>query len=169
MAPLHRSTLVVLLSAATVTVLGGCSTRSGWEYAGEEIPERSPSNIMTLEQIAAYPSNWSIEEVMVQGIPGLVLTSSSSGSTAIRGGESSYAISDGPSQHISVRGIGGGPALIIVDGVPRQEGESQIGLSPQDVSRIEVLRDAASTAMYGFRGAQGVILITTKRGDQEAN
>jgi TonB-dependent SusC/RagA subfamily outer membrane receptor len=132
------------------------------------VDERRPSNIMTAEQIAAYPTNWSIEEVMLQGIPGLVLTSSSSGSSSVRGAEGNYTISEGPSEHISVRGISGGPALIIVDGVPRPEGEPQIGVSPQDVARIEVLRDAASTAMYGFRGAQGVILITTRRGDQEA-
>lgn len=164
-----RFSLMVLLPVVASTLLGGCASRSGWEYAGEEVAERSPTNIMTEEQIAAYPSNWSIEEVMVQGIPGLLLTSSSSGASNIRGAEGNYTISEGPSEYISVRGIGGGPALIIVDGVPRPEGEPQIGLSPQDVARIEVLRDAASTAMYGFRGSQGVVLITTKRGDREGD
>lgn len=37
-------------------------------------------------------------------------------------------------------------------------------ISPRDVSRVEVLKDAASTAFYGSRGANGVIIITTRRG-----
>ncbi len=51
--------------------------------------------------------------------------------------------------------------LIIVDGVER-EGFSQI--DPNEVETISVLKDASSTAVYGVRGANGVILITTKRG-----
>lgn len=159
-----RLTIFAIFTLAATSVASGCSTRSGWEYAGEEPIERSPTNIMTGEQIAAYPTNWSIEEVMVQGIPGLVLTSRSSGASTIRGSEGAYAISEGPAEYISVRGISGNPALIIVDGVPRPEGEPQIGINPQDVLRIEVLRDAASTAQYGFRGGAGVILISTRRG-----
>jgi TonB-dependent SusC/RagA subfamily outer membrane receptor len=37
------------------------------------------------------------------------------------------------------------------------------GLAPRDVARIEVLKDAAATSVYGSRGANGVIVITTKR------
>jgi TonB-dependent SusC/RagA subfamily outer membrane receptor len=37
-------------------------------------------------------------------------------------------------------------------------------LNPADVARIDVLKDAASTAVYGMRGSNGVVLITTKRG-----
>jgi TonB-dependent SusC/RagA subfamily outer membrane receptor len=166
--PIRRASSFVLATGVAIT-LGGCATRAGVGYGVEETQQRGPSNIMTEEQISAYPSNWSIEQVMVQGIPGLLLTSASSGERTIQGSERSYGISDGPSEYISVRGIGGGPALIIVDGVPRPADSSQIGLNPNDVSRIEVLKDAASTAQYGFRGANGVILIATKVGARGSN
>ena len=51
--------------------------------------------------------------------------------------------------------------LIIVDGV--QYG-SNLDINPNDIASIEVLKDASSTAIYGSRGANGVILITTKKG-----
>lgn len=50
--------------------------------------------------------------------------------------------------------------LILVDGVER----SMAGLNPNDISSIEVLKDAASTAIYGSRGSNGVVLITTRGG-----
>ena len=57
--------------------------------------------------------------------------------------------------------------LLVVDGMPvRGGGNSQIlsALNPQDVARIEVLKDAGSTAIYGSAGVNGVVVITTKRG-----
>jgi TonB-linked SusC/RagA family outer membrane protein len=57
----------------------------------------------------------------------------------------------------------GGAPLIVVDGVPNQDAFTFI--DPQDVESIEILKDAASTAIYGSRGANGVILITTRRGE----
>src|SRR5690606_30613973 len=51
--------------------------------------------------------------------------------------------------------------LFVVDGVAM---ESIQFLNPNDIERMEVLKDASSTAIYGARGANGVILITTKRG-----
>lgn len=52
--------------------------------------------------------------------------------------------------------------LIILDGIPFSGNMSEI--NPVDVASIEVLKDASSTAIYGSRGANGVILITTKKG-----
>ncbi|RZK64062.1 MAG: TonB-dependent receptor, partial [Pedobacter sp.] len=52
--------------------------------------------------------------------------------------------------------------LYIVDGV--QVENALRALSPQDIESIDVLKDAASTAIYGARGANGVVLITTKTG-----
>lgn len=52
--------------------------------------------------------------------------------------------------------------LIIVDGVER---ESFSQIDPNEIETISVLKDASSTAVYGVRGANGVILITTKRGE----
>jgi TonB-dependent SusC/RagA subfamily outer membrane receptor len=60
---------------------------------------------------------------------------------------------------------GDGEPLFVVDGIP-QHGNVNGALSdidPRDVQSIEVLKDAGSTAVYGARGANGVILITTKR------
>jgi TonB-linked SusC/RagA family outer membrane protein len=52
--------------------------------------------------------------------------------------------------------------LYVVDGVPISGGYED--LNPNDVQSMEILKDATSTAIYGARGANGVILITTKRG-----
>ena len=60
----------------------------------------------------------------------------------------------------SVTSIGaGGSALVLVDGV---EGDLN-AVNPEDVENISVLKDASSTAVYGARGAFGVILVTTKK------
>ena len=56
--------------------------------------------------------------------------------------------------------------LLVVDDVAIPQGSVGavlVALAPRDVARIDVLRDAASTAIYGTRGANGVIIITTKR------
>lgn len=53
--------------------------------------------------------------------------------------------------------------LVLVDGVPYG---SNIDIDQSDIESIEILKDAASTAIYGSRGANGVILITTKRGTE---
>ena len=52
--------------------------------------------------------------------------------------------------------------LYVVDGIPIVVGLNE--LSPSDIESIEVLKDASATAIYGARGANGVIMITTKRG-----
>ena len=53
--------------------------------------------------------------------------------------------------------------LYVVDGIPLQSGSID-GLNPQDIESIEVLKDASATAIYGSRGANGVVLVTTKKG-----
>jgi len=53
--------------------------------------------------------------------------------------------------------------LILVDGVERQFSQ----IAPDDIETISVLKDASATAVYGVRGANGVILITTKRGKEQ--
>lgn len=54
--------------------------------------------------------------------------------------------------------------LYIIDGFPSDDGLRNI--SPSDIERIDVLKDASSTAIYGARGANGVVLITTRGGSQ---
>jgi len=69
----------------------------------------------------------------------------------------------------AIRGFGsinaGTSPLIIVDGAPYDGGWNN--LNPNDVESITVLKDAASNALYGARGANGVIMITTKQGSHE--
>lgn len=70
---------------------------------------------------------------------------------------------------IRIRGIGtNGDAepLYIIDGLPMSGSGTDI-LNSNDVESIEVLKDAASCAIYGARGANGVILITTKNGKKD--
>ncbi len=70
---------------------------------------------------------------------------------------------------IRVRGIGSANlnssgALVVIDGVPAQIDNPLSTINPSDIAGITVLKDAASTALYGSRGANGVVLITTKKG-----
>lgn len=72
----------------------------------------------------------------------------------------------GQSPNILIRGIrsvkaGNGP-LIVIDGIPFQGNIDDV--NQDDVASVEVLKDASSTAIYGSRGANGVILVTTRRG-----
>jgi TonB-linked SusC/RagA family outer membrane protein len=65
---------------------------------------------------------------------------------------------------LNIRGIGSfnnADPLIIVDGIPTG---SITDVNPQDIANVSVLKDAASASIYGVRAANGVILITTKRG-----
>lgn len=72
----------------------------------------------------------------------------------------------GESMMIRVRGsnslAGGNEPLYVIDGMPVEKMNSDI--NPEDILSMEVLKDASSTAIYGSRGANGVVLITTKRG-----
>ncbi len=53
--------------------------------------------------------------------------------------------------------------LYVVDGVPLSSGGIET-LNPRDIESVDILKDASSTAIYGSRGANGVVLVTTKRG-----
>lgn len=55
--------------------------------------------------------------------------------------------------------------LYVVDGVPLQTGGIE-ALNPRDIESIDILKDASSTAIYGSRGANGVVLVTTKKGKE---
>ena len=71
----------------------------------------------------------------------------------------------GAESRVRIRGTGtinDSNPLYIVDGMPLEGGVDY--LNPQDIQSIEVLKDAASAAIYGSRSAGGVILITTKKG-----
>jgi TonB-dependent SusC/RagA subfamily outer membrane receptor len=94
-----------------------------------------------------------VEEMLRGRVPGVQVTPTGDGGYLVR-----------------IRGAGdlgsGGEPLFVVDGTPvhaMRPGSALEGIVPSDVVRIDVLRDAASAASYGFRGMNGVILITTRR------
>jgi len=69
---------------------------------------------------------------------------------------------------IRIRGVGslgaGNSPLYVVDGYPLASADNFNQINPGDIQSIEVLKDAAAAAIYGSRGGNGVILVTTKRG-----
>jgi TonB-dependent SusC/RagA subfamily outer membrane receptor len=80
-----------------------------------------------------------------------------------------YRTADGD-YAIRIRGAqsftGSSEPLLVLDGVPLRAGglmSALAGIHPMDIGRIDVLKDAGATAIYGSQGANGVILITTKR------
>lgn len=97
--------------------------------------------------------NLNITQAIQGSIPGVMVSTSTSGAQ--------------PSQTILVRGrnsiTANNDPLIIVDGIPY--GGTITDINPNDVESIEVLKDASAAAIYGSRGANGVILITTKGGE----
>jgi len=95
-------------------------------------------------------------EEMLRGVPGLEVTRTSDGGyrLRVRGARSIRGTStdDDP--------------LLVIDGITVSSeslGNTLSELSPGDIARIDVLKDAAATSAYGSRGANGVIVITTKR------
>lgn len=80
----------------------------------------------------------------------------------------------GAAQAITVRGPGsirsGSTPLFVVDGLPLDNSSTGVPtnplnfINPQDIESIDVLKDASATAIYGARGANGVVIITTKKG-----
>ena len=110
----------------------------------------------------------SVEQGLQGRVAGVQITSS--------GGE------PGGGVRIRIRGAGsinaGNEPLYVIDGMPIDNGGSVGGnaannrsprnplnaLNPQDIASVEVLKDASATAIYGARGANGVVLITTKKG-----
>lgn len=90
---------------------------------------------------------------------GQAIQGRASGVTVINSGE------PGSNVTFRIRGTGtiqNNNPLIVVDGMPLNGGLNQINMS--DVESINILKDASSTAIYGSRGANGVVMITTKRG-----
>lgn len=114
------------------------------------------------DELTDMPAN-SVEQALVGRMPGVQITQG----TGMPGGGTS----------IKVRGTGtitaGSDPLYVIDGVPQSDlsGDAtgtQVnplgGIDMNDVESIEVLKDASAAAIYGSRGANGVIIITTKQG-----
>ena len=71
----------------------------------------------------------------------------------------------GSAMKIRIRGYGStnnSDPLYVIDGIP--SGNSMEHIAPEDIANVEILKDASSTAIYGNRGANGVVIVTTKSG-----
>ncbi|MDR6783033.1 TonB-linked SusC/RagA family outer membrane protein [Pedobacter africanus] len=140
---------------------------------GEQSRLKTTSSISTVkgEQLENKPT--ATIEAMLQGlVPGLLVQNSSG--------------MPGARSNIQVRGLAAvsrdansnivSPPLFVVDGVPMEQDNFDTsnpnqsltsllaGINPYDVESIDVLKDASATAIYGSRGANGVVMIKTKRG-----
>ena len=137
------------LSLAVVLALAaGCVSR-----AGTSTPSPREESTVTAEDIERQgATDQPLEKVLQGRIAGVTVTRAPDGSIAVR-----------------IRGstsiLGNSEPLYLVDGMPIQPGPSGslTGLNPSDIESIKVLKDPAETALYGSRGANGVILIKTKR------
>lgn len=139
--------LEVSLKATTAkldeVIVVGYGTQKRKEFAG------SASTLNTMQ--TKHTPSLNVATALQGAVPGLVVQQATGqpGSTpaiVLRGGT----------------GWGGGvPPLFILDGVVVT---SLYGIDMNDVESIDVLKDAASTAIYGARGANGVVLVTTKKG-----
>jgi TonB-linked SusC/RagA family outer membrane protein len=112
----------------------------------------SAASVVTGDKVAQVP-NASLDQILQGRVPGMnvVATSGQPGSSA----------------SVTIRGLGtinGSSApLFVMDGVPIESNYFQT-INPNDVETVTVLKDASAKALYGSRGSNGVIVITTKKG-----
>ena len=132
--------------ALLVGLTAGCGSSS---HATRGEP--SPQGTVTSADLAQSPDQ-PIEKVLQAKVPGVWITRTPDGGIAvqIRGNSSFY---------------GEQQPLYAVDGVPIQAGPNGAltGVNPHDIESIRVLKNPADTGIYGARGANGVIVVTTKR------
>lgn len=107
---------------------------------------------VTGEQIRNVPVA-SFDQLLQGRAPGLSVLSGSG-----QPGSAATVILRGPTSI-----TGGSAPLYVVDGIPVEAGVFQ-GINPNDIESVDVLKDASAAALYGSRGAAGVIVVTTRRG-----
>lgn len=140
---MKNSLRVVLPAALIVSVLGCSHSRN----TSTRIQPRRVSGL-TAEDIARNPGV-PVEELLASRVPGIRVGRASDGRMVMMvRGQSSLEPQE---------------PLFVVDGVPLGNPANFLAVGRDDIESIEVLKDAASTAMYGLRGSAGVILVKTKR------
>jgi TonB-dependent SusC/RagA subfamily outer membrane receptor len=136
------------------TLAAGCSSPRS---TTTPVPatQAGPAQAATATDVQQSP-NVPIEQQLMARSPGVTIGRTSDGSLTIRirGGSSSVQGNNAP--------------LYIVDGVPFAPSTDGglSGLNPHDIQSIRVLKDATDITMYGVRGANGVIVIKTKKARQ---
>jgi TonB-dependent SusC/RagA subfamily outer membrane receptor len=142
----------ILVLELWITLVAGCAHSGGSPGATAPSPAPAPSgNTITADNIRPAPGD-PIEKVLEGRVSGVVVTRGADGGVAIqiRGQGSFY---------------GGNAPLYVLDGVAITPGPggSLSGINPYDIESIKVLKNPADIAMYGSRGANGVIIIKTKK------
>ena len=127
----------------------GAGACGGGRARTEPEPDR-PGTTITARDIEGRTAG-RVEEVMVGKFTGVEVFQGPNGLIVrIRGGSSINSSNE--------------PLFVIDDmAVEPGPGGALVGLNPNDIEKIEVLKDIGSTARWGVRGANGVVLITTKR------
>ena len=142
---------VLLPLGLTIGLIVGCKSA---QRAESNPPP--PKADVTSEDIQRAPGQ-SIEEILKGRVAGVTVTQTGGGiAVRIRGATSIY---------------GSNEPLYVLDGVPITPGPggSLTGIDPYDIESIEVLKNPTDTALYGMRGANGVIVIKTKRALRKKN
>jgi len=141
-------------AAATFTLALVACARRGTRHTDPPAAGNATGAVASLpESTLARADVGSVEDLLQGRVPGLEVIHAPSGDIALR-----------------IRGTNSlleeGEPLVILDGMPLTPQDltrALRALRPRDIANIEVLKDVSSTAVYGTRGAHGVILITTKR------
>lgn len=141
-----------LLAFGLLTGLAvGCARASSQGGRGAAAPD-NPTDGAAVTADDIRRTSEPIEMALMGRVSGAWITRTPDGGIAIRiRGSTSIQGSNEP--------------LFVIDGIPIEAGPngSLVGINPYDIESIEVLKDAASVSMYGVRGANGVILVSTKR------
>ena len=139
----------VLSAALLVALTSGCA--SGGSRSSDPPQPADGGRAVTAADVRQTPTE-SPEKMLEGKFPGITVQRSPEGGLFIR--MRGAASVHGPSA-----------PLYVIDGTPVEPGPNGdlTGLNPYDIESIRVLKDAASTAMYGVRGGNGVIVIKTKR------
>lgn len=149
-----RVLLPIIILAALIL---GCARARGSDESVAALsptPSRVSTSTVTSDEIARQPTV-PLEQLLAGRIAGVRVTQAAGGGISVQiRGPASLLLSTAP--------------LYVVDGVSITPGPNGTlsWLNPHDIESIELLKDAASTAIYGVRGANGVIVIKTKRSDQ---
>jgi TonB-dependent SusC/RagA subfamily outer membrane receptor len=153
--PAHACVVALAIAAASACSAGRAGPRLTASSDSDEAPA-SPAHTASDSHVGRDQSNQSYSRIeeLIEG--------RASGVRVLRGQDGSF--------RLQIRGVsspaGHNDPLVVIDGTPATEfrpGSALASLNPQDVVRIDVLKDAASTAFYGMRGANGVIVITTRQ------
>lgn len=164
-----------------------------FSYLGFEKQEQKVGNRKTISVVMAENSK-ALDEVVVIGyaevkrrdltgavgkadVEGMLKSTGANIAEALAGRVAGVQVSSnegmpGSDMNIVIRGTnsitGSNSPLYVVDGFPLEEGASISSLNKNDIENMEILKDASATAIYGARGANGVIIITTKKGQAGA-